>query len=225
MKTKVYDRLLNVVSCIPLIGLFFIPFMPSSFPLQYGGDGMVSRWGSRYEYILYFLIPVVAGWCAYWWLCRQRKLAESPQMRNERFVVSLFIILLLAYNVFMVWSVTKGFQVLQHPTTVNIGLITKFCWAAVGLLIAVNGNNLPKTDFLSAMGFRTPWSEKSETAWMRTQRAVGAFHLIAGVVFAIYAIAALDENTGGVAILLFVFITVAVSYLLSCLASRKPAKP
>lgn len=215
---------MNIVSCIPALGLFFIPFMPSSFPLQYGGDGMVSRWGSRYEYILYFLIPVVAGWCAYWWLCRQRQRAESSQMRNERFVVNLFIILLLAYNVFMVWSVIRGFQVLQYQAAVNIGLITKCSCAAVGLLIAVNGNNLPKTDFLSAMGFRTPWSEKSEMAWMRTQRAVGLFHLIVGAIFAVGAITALNENIGGAAILFFVLITVAFSYLLSFLASRKLAE-
>ena len=121
MKQRTLDRILNTISCLPLIGFFVIPFMPLSFLLQYGSDGAVSRWGSRYEYILYFFIPIAAGWCAYFWLREQRKKTKDCQMRNKRFVFSLFIMLLLAYDVLILWFIVHGFQVLQRQATTNIG--------------------------------------------------------------------------------------------------------
>lgn len=220
MKTKTLDRILKIVSSLSLLGFFVIPFMPASFPIQYGGEGTVSRWGSRLEYILYFLIPAVAGWLGYLWICRQRSKTEERQMRNERFILWLIILLLLGYHLFLIWSVVQGFQFLQHQTAADIGFLVKAATIAVGLLLAVYGNNLPKTDYLSGVGFRTPWSEKNEEAWMRTQRWVGLFHLIFGILFAVCAAILADVRTSGIYLLSFAGIIVIGSYVLSFLASR-----
>lgn len=121
MKQRILDRILNTISCLPLIGFFVIPFMPLSFPSSMAVTERYPVGGSRYEYILYFFIPIAAGWCAYFWLREQRKKTKDCQMRNKRFVFSLFIMLLLAYDVLILWFIVHGFQVLQRQATTNIG--------------------------------------------------------------------------------------------------------
>jgi uncharacterized membrane protein len=59
--------------------------------------------------------------------------------------------------------------------------IVRICVVAVGLLLVVIGNYLPKTRFNYVMGIRTPWTLADETVWDRTHRLAGGLMMTAGL--------------------------------------------
>ena len=225
MNVKMLDRILNVVSSIPLIGLFAISYLPDPFPFQFAENGSVSRWGSHFEFILYFIIPIVIGWGGYLLLLWRRRKAADHQVRNEGFIINLLSIAVAAYEVVMIWVIVFGIQTATEQTsTTNIGLFLKLFGIAVGVLILFGGFNLSKSDFQSGLGFTTPWSKKDETAWAKTQRFVGIYHVVLGAALAIYSFSDVGRDTNGLYILVFVLAIAAGSYLISFLVSKEKAK-
>lgn len=61
---------------------------------------------------------------------------------------------------------------------------SRIVFGAVGVMLAVIGNYLPKTRSNFFLGVRTPWTLSSERAWAKTHRLGGRIMFVTGVVTA-----------------------------------------
>lgn len=66
---------------------------------------------------------------------------------------------------------------------------SRIVFGAVGLMLAVIGNYLPKTRSNFFLGVRTPWTLSSERAWAKTHRVGGRIMFATGVTMTAAAVA------------------------------------
>jgi uncharacterized membrane protein len=85
-----------------------------------------------------------------------------------------------------------GVMVLLHVAVVGAALgwpisITRLAPLAVGALLVILGNLLPRFRSNFFMGIRTPWTLSSDTVWNRTHRLGGYLMVAAGLLMVVSA--------------------------------------
>ena len=61
MKNK-KDTIFNILMFLPMIvAVISLFYLPKSIPAHYGSGFDVDRWGSKYEILIYGIIPIVFG--------------------------------------------------------------------------------------------------------------------------------------------------------------------
>ena len=81
-----------------------MPFLPRSIPLQFQGDGTITRTGPRWMLFLIPLVQLVACYGFHWWIgqCLEKLPALAPTLSGvERLLPAVLSIILLA-----AWGVT-----------------------------------------------------------------------------------------------------------------------
>ncbi|MGC6770286.1 hypothetical protein [Enterococcus sp. LJL51] len=212
MKTRLI--ILRIVSTTPLILLAFLPIMSDSFLWQYGSDGGPARYGSRYEIILYVIIPVIIGWFFHYWLSKC-KLSE----KNSKFISALATTIIISFQALLTWVLINGIIESNLTTYSNNKLIIQLPVYFIGVLLIFYGNQIPRASFGSNFGFKNIWSLSSEKIWIHSQKWVGVLFIICGTGIIFLAVAFGQSNI--VLVLLFpITVLVAGSYALSYKAYR-----
>ncbi|HYD53827.1 MAG TPA: SdpI family protein [Gemmatimonadaceae bacterium] len=144
--------------------------LPESMPVHWNVHGRVDRMGGRLEGALIAPIVFVVIWVAATWLPRlDPRQANVAKMRG-------------AYDVVISATLTL-MVVLQGVLLASaLGLavpVNRVVPAAVGLLLLVMGNVLPRARPNWWFGIRTPWTLSSDRVWARTHR-VGGYAMAAG---------------------------------------------
>lgn len=89
---------------------------------------------------------------------------------------------------------------------------------AIGLMLAMIGNQLGKSRSMYMVGIRTPWTLASEEVWIKTHRLGGKLMILAGIAIAGAALLPLTPGavaiTFGTAIGVAAIIPIVYSYLL-----------
>jgi uncharacterized membrane protein len=89
---------------------------------------------------------------------------------------------------------------------------------AIGLMLAMIGNQLGKSRSMYLVGIRTPWTLASEEVWIKTHRLGGKLMILAGIAIAGAALLPLSPTTVaivfGTAIGVAAVIPIVYSYLL-----------
>ncbi|MDO5516487.1 MAG: SdpI family protein [Clostridium sp.] len=91
---------------------------------------------------------------------------------------------------------------------------SSYVFVFVGLLTIVVGNYLPKCEYNSVVGIKTPWALKDKDNWKKTHRISGFIWVIGGFILCINAFAGIEALNITV-ILAMVIIPFVWSYLLS----------
>ncbi|MBP1045755.1 SdpI family protein [Enterococcus sp. BWM-S5] len=209
---------LRIFSTTPILLLGFLPFMNHSFAWQYNLDGTPVRFGSRYELILYILIPIIIGWGCYYWINNGKGKGYNIQ-KNEKFVTILAITIVILFQGSMIWSIISGL----NTDGSSISTVTKMILYLVGILLLAYGNQLPRASFKSEFGFKNMWTTDSEKAWIYSQKWVGILCMLCGMSIILLNVF-LPLSNLAVILLLPIGVFVLGSYLLSYMAYIKTSR-
>lgn len=178
MKTR--KILFYLLMFLPLpVTLAALPFLPDRIPAHYGADNLVDRWGSKYESLLLPVMTVLFGLFMLGiakYAARQEKTGQS----NEKATLLGGIFALLLFNALTVYFLYTDFRQVEDLGSVPVDLM-QLVFTLVGLMLIGVGNIAPKLRKNSVIGFRVPWSMKSERAWKKCQRFSGLVSILTGV--------------------------------------------
>lgn len=177
-KMKTLYAVSNLLILLTLIApLAALPFLPDRIPAHYNAAGVVDRWGSKYELLIFpaFLIPYGAVWTAFGrlWRGQTEKTAELLWMIGNivQFAVFDFMVLYFLY---------AGLRQVENLGFLPLDLNRLLCGLS-GLGLIALGNWMPKLKEPGPVGLRTPWSVKNTAVWRKCQRFGGWAFAAAGV--------------------------------------------
>lgn len=178
MKTKkvVYYILMFLPFAVTLIAL---PHLPDKIPAHYDFDHQVTRWGSKYEALLYPLVTVLMGY----FLLAMAKFAakqEEHGENNKNVIITTGIFVLLLFNVLNGYCLYTSFYRVEDLSSIPLD-INQMIFGIIGVLMVVVGNIMPKLRMNSVVGLRTRWSMKNEATWKKSQRIGGISFIIGGM--------------------------------------------
>ncbi len=179
MKTKktVYFILMYLPLMVALVAL---PYLPDKIPAHYGFDNQVTRWGSKYEALLYPIVTVLMG---YFLLAMSRLAAKQEEHgeNNKKIIIVTGILVLILFNVLNGYSLYTDFNKVENLSSIPFD-INQFIFGIVGVLMIVTGNIMPKLRMNSIIGLRTHWSMKNEVTWKKCQRMGGISFIVGGII-------------------------------------------
>lgn len=182
MKSKVkalytISILLTILSLI--VPLAALPFLPDVIPAHYNFAGMVDRWGSRYETLIFpaFIVPLSVVWIA----CGRSLWHGQAEKASELIWMIAGVVQLLVFSALQLYFLYTSFRQVANLSTLSVDLNRFLCIvSAVGFMAM--GNYLPKLQKPGPTGLHTPWSMKNEAVWRRSQRFGGRAMVAAGAV-------------------------------------------
>ena len=179
MKTKktVYFILMYLPLVVTLVAL---QYLPDKIPAHYGFDNQVTRWGSKYEALLYPIATVLMG---YFLLVMARVAAKQEEHgeNNKKIIIVTGILVLILFNVVNGYSLYTDFNKVENLSSLPLD-INQLIFGIVGVLMIVTGNIMPKLRMNSIMGLRTHWSMKNEVTWKKCQRMGGISFIVGGII-------------------------------------------
>ena len=179
MKTKktVYFILMYLPLVVALVAL---QYLPDKIPAHYGIDNQVTRWGSRYEALLFPIVTILMGY----FLLAMSRLAvkqEEHGENNKKIIIVTGILVLILFNVLNGYSLYTDFNKVENLSSIPLD-INQLVFGIVGVLMIVTGNIMPKLRMNSIMGLRTHWSMKNEVTWKKCQRMGGISFIVGGII-------------------------------------------
>lgn len=173
-----YKTALYVLMLVPfLMSAAAFGFLPERIPAHYGFDGIVTRYGSRWEV---FIGPVLYSACGLFMILMGRfaKKQEPDGDNNEKVIIISGIVLMLLFNVLTVRSLFTAYRQAENLYA-EFDLI-KVMFSLIGIALIIIGNVMPKLKRNSIAGLRTKWSLSSEEAWRKSQRFGCILFMITG---------------------------------------------
>lgn len=152
-----------------------LALMPARVPMHYNAAGEVDRIGSKYENLL---LPCSTALFGAMFLVLARHMGNMNP-GNERPLLVCNIAMCAGLNVLYSALMVKSlFLADRQAGEVDI---TKFMAIAIGLVLIITGNRMPKATRNAAFGLRTTWSSKNDVVWQRCQRFGGYTGVAAGI--------------------------------------------
>ncbi len=163
-----------------LLGLALVlaalPFLPDPIPVHYNAAGVVNRWGSKYEMLVFpgLMLSFGALWLGTCRICRGfGEISERIMLLSGAAMFAVFD-LMTAYFLY------AGFRQVEHLSDLPLDLNRLLCGVS-GLGLIALGNWMPKLKEPGPVGLRTPWSVKNTAVWRKCQRFGGWAFAAAGV--------------------------------------------
>jgi len=184
--------------------------LPDRVPVHWDWTGQPDRWGSRLEGA--FLMPAFA--LLMWVLLRFLPKIDPRRANYARFgdtydfVVAAIVTFMAGLHV-IVLGATLGW-----PIALN-----RVVPGAVGVLLIVIGNLLPRARSNWWFGIRTPWTLSSDRVWQKTHRVGGYLLIVAGLGMLLQAVVA--QRWTAVLSLVLVVVCVAGTMVYSYLKWRE----
>lgn len=157
-----------VLTCV------FLILAPDQVPVHFDINGNVDRMGSKFEYLLFPGVGLIA---MYGSMYSAKKSAKG----NEKTVaISMLCILgfLLVLTSYFMWKALD-------PATMADGLnrlALRGTMIGMMVLFIVLGNIMPKVQRNGTVGLRTKWSMYNDACWQKSQRFCGYTMMILGIV-------------------------------------------
>lgn len=162
--------------------------MPDSIPMHFDMQGNIDRWGSKYEiFLLSGMVAVVAviGAGSLAFVQKKAAAAKTDKERTEAksngkilFIVGLIMTLFsLGTQIFLIIGSLKAQETKALPPD-----FMSWVSIALGAVLVVIGNILPKTKPNGLIGARTKWSMYNDVTWAKSNRMCGILLAISGVI-------------------------------------------
>ena len=184
----------KIVYCMYYI-LMFLPlavtvisllFLPDRIPAHYGSDNQVTRWGSKYETLIF---PAETLICGAIMTAVAKSAAGKERENNEKAVVIIGMAVLLLFNLMTVYFLYADFRQISNLSDMPVD-ITGLVFFYLGAVIILCGILMPGLKRNSMIGLRTKWSMKNEVTWKKSQKFGGISFIIAGVCIIIVSLQA-----------------------------------
>ncbi len=172
-------RLYTAVLLTLMLGLALVlaalPFLPDPIPVHYNAAGVVNRWGSKYEMLVFpgIMLPFGALWLGTCRICRGfGEISERIMLLSGAAMFAVFD-LMAAYFLY------AGLRQAERLSDIPLDLHQLLC-GVCGLGLIALGNWMPKLREPGPVGLRTPWSVKNAAVWRKCQRFGGWSFAAAG---------------------------------------------
>ena len=176
-----------ILMILPLVAtLVLLPLFPEQIPAHYGADGLVTRWGSKWELII---LPaatlLMAGFFPL--VAKLVRAAEPDGKNNEKVLLISGCATLLLFNVMTGYFLYTAYHQLENLSEFPVD-INRIVFVTLGIVLIIVGNVMPKARMNSLCGLRTPWSMKNEVTWKKCQRFGGISFIVAGAAMAVVSL-------------------------------------
>ena len=148
-----------VLTCV------FLILAPDQVPVHFDINGNVDRIGSKYEFLLFPGIGMIAMVVS---TLAAKRSAKGNEKASAISLVCLLAVMLVLSGYFM-WKALD-------PSTLTGGmdrLAMRGVFLLLMVLFIVLGNISPKLRRNSSMGLRTKWSMYNDACWQKSQRLCG----------------------------------------------------
>ena len=174
--------ILGIIVLSVIVTVVLMQFMPDQIPAHYNSAGVVDRMGSKYESLLW---PATTAFMGGFFLLMTRFVktaSEKKVLHIVGVVMELFFIALGVY--FMIKSIR------YDPTAAAPGINTdvgRMAGIAIGIVLIVLGNFMPKISRNKLFGLRTTWTLKSDVVWQKSNRFCGICSVACGLLMVLSA--------------------------------------
>lgn len=174
---KIQKTIFYILMFLPLpVTLISLVFLPDQIPAHYGSDNQVTRWGSKYETLIFPLMIIIFGL----FMLGISKYSAKQEKNNEKICMVAGIFFLLIFNVMTAYFLYTDYNKVENLSSVSVDL-SQLIFILLGIFMIVCGNITPKIRMNSAMGLRTKWSMKNEITWKKSQRFGGVSFIVTGL--------------------------------------------
>lgn len=163
-----------------IITLCVLPFLPSQIPAHYDITGAVTRYGSKYENLIFPIITIPLGYFMLYMGKLASKNETSTNNNNEKVMVVAGIMTLIIFNAMTGFFLYTSFDNVENLNDVTFDLY-KILFSLLGIFMIVAGNIMPKCKKNSIVGLRTKWSMSSELNWKKSQKFGGISFVVSGI--------------------------------------------
>ena len=168
-----YYILMFLPLAVTVISLFFLP---DRIPAHYGSDNQVTRWGSKYETLIF---PAETLICGAIMKAVEKIASKKDAETNENSVLIIGIAVLLLFNLMTFYFLLADFRQIRNLSDMPVD-ITGLVFCYLGTAIILCGIFMPKLKRNSMIGLRTKWSMKNEVTWEKSQKFGGISFVVSG---------------------------------------------
>lgn len=144
---------------LPLVVvLIALQFLPELIPAHYDMNNQVTRWGSKYETLIFPVITVLFGY----FMLAMAKLSskqEENESNNKNVCIVTGIASLALFNAMTVYFLYVDFNSIENLSSIALD-INQLVFGLLGVSMVLLGNIMPKLRMNSVVGLRTVWSIK-----------------------------------------------------------------
>ena len=164
---------------LPLIVvLIALHFLPERIPAHYDFNNQVTRWGSKYETLIFPVITVLFGYFMLG-MAKFSSKQEENGSNNENVCIVAGIVSLTLFNAMTGYFLYADFNSIENLSSIALD-INQLLFGLLGVAMIILGNIMPKLRMNSIAGLRTVWSMKNETTWKKSQRFGGISFIVGG---------------------------------------------
>ena len=163
---------------LPLVVvLIALQFLPEQIPAHYDLNNQVTRWGSKYETLIFPVITVVFGYVMLGTAKFSSKNEENGS-NNENVCIVAGMVSLALFNAMTGYFLYADFNSIENLSSIALD-INQLLFGLLGVSMIILGSIMPKLRMNAVVGLRTVWSMKNEATWKKSQR-FGGISFIAG---------------------------------------------
>lgn len=167
---------LSIISMIAMI-LVVAMAMPDTVPVHYGLMGEADRWGSKWTYAIFSMIPLVIS-VTYEIYRKRTNNSKGNQSLEDKLIPMLSLLFIAIF-----WALLP----VSGADSMNINVLC-FIVLLLGLTMTIISNYSGKIRPNRHLGIRIPWTLKNETVWKKTHRLGGFTGIIGGLFMIIFPI-------------------------------------
>lgn len=176
---KIKKFLYAALMILPLVvTLIALQFLPDQIPAHYGFDNQVTRWGSKYETLVFPALSIVTGLIMLVIAKASRK-QEKDGENNYQICIMAGLLSLGLFNVMTYYFLYTDFAQVENLNDMTVDM-NGLIFGILGIFLMVLGNIMPKAKMNSLLGLRTTWSMRSERVWKKCQRFGGIVSMLCG---------------------------------------------
>ena len=181
------------------ISLFFLP---NEFPAVAGLNLILNKNGmaSKFNVLIFPIVSLLFGLLVPF-MAKGSVKEHNGNEGNVKIIYTVGTALLAFFNLLNIILLIVAFKGFKSVDELSFD-IYKTLFIALGVMMVIMGNIMPKVRMNSYLGLRTPWSMKDENSWKKCQRFGGIVLIIQGLLLIISA----ALTTGGLCVALSLII-------------------
>ena len=181
------------------ISLFFLP---NEFPTVAGLNLILNKNGmaSKFNVLIFPIVSLLFGLLVPF-MAKGSVKEHNGNEGNVKIIYTVGTALLAFFNLLNIILLIVAFKGFKSVDELSFD-IYKTLFIALGVMMVIMGNIMPKVRMNSYLGLRTPWSMKDENSWKKCQRFGGIVLIIQGLILIIAA----ALTTGGLCVALSLII-------------------
>lgn len=204
MKNKKLNILPFILCLLPVVvGIIMYPKLPDQVVTHFGADGQPDGWSNKFIGVI--LLPSALALLS---LFVPRLIRLDPKNKDINPKLENCIAWIIPIITIMCSSVTI-LNALGYNTKVEIIIP-----CAVGIILMIIGNYLPKAKQNYTVGVKIPWTLNDEENWDKTHRVAGFVFTIGGLLIALSSFFKIRTIVLLIVIFSMIFIPTIYSYII-----------